>query len=78
MVLAIFGLHVGLNLPLGAALFCGGTGWFSSYLLRGFLGHALAKPLGRVRVLVSGSPLDRSPQQIIDDIAKLISRSDER
>jgi len=68
MALVIFGLRVGLDLPLGAAVFCGGAGWLVSYALRGFIGHLLAKPIGRLRLLVSGSPLDRTPQQIIDDL----------
>ena len=72
MALAVFGLHAGFGLPLGAAAFCGGAGWLVSFLVRSYLGHALAKPLGRVRLLVSGSPLDRSPQQIIDDLARAL------
>ncbi|MEM8771278.1 MAG: hypothetical protein AAGD92_06490 [Pseudomonadota bacterium] len=68
MALAIYGLQIGLDLPLGAAVFCGLTGWFVSYGFRTFFGHALAKPLGRLRHAVSGSALDRTPQQIIDDI----------
>ncbi|PQA86432.1 hypothetical protein [Hyphococcus luteus] len=70
MVLAVFGLHAGFGLPLAAALFCGGAGWAVSYVVRAYLGHLLAKPLGRVRVLVSGSPLDKTPQQIIDDMTR--------
>jgi uncharacterized membrane protein len=73
MTLAIFGLHVGLALPLGAAVFCGVAGWALSYGVRSWLGHALAKPLGRLRHAVVGSPLDKSPQQIIEDLAHLIS-----
>ncbi len=74
MALAIFGLHAGFGLPLGAALFCGGAGWLVSYGVRSYLGHLLAKPLGRVRVLISGSPLDKTPQQIIDDIARRLQK----
>ena len=72
MVLAIFGLRVALDLPLGAAVFCGGAGWLVGYFLRNFFGHALAKPLGRLRVMVSGSPLDKTPQQIVDEIVSSI------
>ena len=72
MVLAIFGLRVALDLPLGAAVFCGGAGWLVGYLLRNFLGHALAKPLGKLRVFVSGSPLEHSPQHILEDIIQNI------
>ena len=68
MALAIFGLHVGLELPLGAAAFCGGAGWLVSYWLRSFLGRRLAHPLGRLRILISGSALEQTPQQIIDDM----------
>lgn len=74
MALVIFGLHVGLGLPLGASVFCGGAGWIVSYALRGFLGHALAKPLGHLRVFISGSPLERTPQQIIDDLVRAVVR----
>jgi hypothetical protein len=73
MALVIFGLRVGLELPLGAAVFCGGAGWLVSYGLRSFVGHALAAPIGRLRVLVSGSPLDRTPQQIIDDLMRRLT-----
>lgn len=73
MTLAVFGLHVGLGLPLPAAVFCGVAGWAVSYGVRSWFGHALAKPLGRLRRAVIGSPLDKSPQQIIDDLAALIS-----
>ena len=73
MMLAIFGLHAGFGLPLHAALFCGGAGWVLSYVARAYLGHALAKPLGRMRIAVSGSALDRTPQQIIDDLAKRLA-----
>lgn len=67
MTLAVFGLMVAYDLPLGAALFCGMAGWLVSYFSRSFFGHALAKPLSKLRILVSGTPLDRTPQQIIDD-----------
>lgn len=73
MALAVFGLHAGFGLPLPAALFCGGAGWAVSYAARSYLGHLLAKPLARVRVMVSGSPLDKTPQQIIDDLAHKLS-----
>ncbi len=72
MALVIFGLHQALDLPMGAAVFCGGAGWAVSYGLRSFLGHALAKPLGQLRQLISGSPLDHTPQQIIDDIIRAL------
>jgi hypothetical protein len=72
MVLAIFGLTVAFDMPFGAAILCGGAGWAASYALRSFLGHMLAKPLGGLRVLISGSPLDRTPQQIIDDVVRRI------
>ncbi len=74
MTLAVFGLHVGLALPLAAAVFCGLAGWAVSYAVRSWLGHALAAPLGKLRHAVAGSPLDRSPQQIIDELARRISR----
>lgn len=73
MMLAIFGLHAGFGLPLHAALFCGGAGWVLSYVTRAYFGHALAKPLGRIRFAVSGSALELTPQQIIDDLARRIT-----
>ena len=73
MTLVIFVLHTGLGLPVGPALFCGAAGWALSYGLRAWLGHALAKPLGRLRFMVSGSALDKSPQQILDDLAHRIA-----
>ncbi len=73
MMLAIFGLHAGFGLPLHAALFCGGAGWVLSYFTRAYLGHALAKPLGRIRFAVSGSALELTPKQILDDLAQRIA-----
>lgn len=70
MALAVFGLHAGFGLPLHAAVFCGGAGWLLSYGVRSYLGHLLAKPLGRVRFFVSGSALDKTPKQIIEDLAR--------
>ncbi len=74
MTLAIFGLMVAYDLPLAAALFCGTAGWVVSYSSRSFFGHALAKPLGKLRLVVSGTPLDRTPQQIVDDVVHTIHR----
>ncbi|WP_411819883.1 hypothetical protein ABFZ85_14605 [Hyphococcus formosus] len=73
MALVVFGLHVALDMPVGAALFCGSIGWLLSYGLRTYLGHLLARPLGRLRVLISGSALDRTPAKILDDLAKRIN-----
>lgn len=72
MALAIFGLHIAIGLPLGAAFACGAAGWIISYALRSFLGRALAKPLGKLKLAIIGSPLDKSPQKIIDDLADAI------
>lgn len=74
MVLAIYGLHIAIGLPIGAAVACGGAGWIASYGLRSFLGYALAAPLGRLRLAVIGSSLDKSPQRIIEDLIQRISR----
>lgn len=68
LALAVFGLHIGLNLPMNAAVFCGVVGWLVSFLLRGFLGHALAKPLGRMRFAIFGSAMDKTPAQLVNDI----------
>jgi len=79
MALAIFGLHMAMGLPLGASVACGGAGWIMSYALRSFLGRALARPLGRLKLAVIGSPLDKSPQMIIDDlVAAVRGRTDGR
>lgn len=77
MALAVFGLHAGFGLPLAAAAFCGGAGWLLSYSLRSYLGHVLAKPLSRIRLMVSGSPLDKTPKQIIDDLARRLGVEDD-
>ena len=68
MALAMFGLHTGLGMPIGAAVFCGGAGFLASYVFRTFLGHLLAKPLGRLRRFIAGSALEKSPQRIIEDV----------
>ena len=78
MALAMFGLHMGLGLPIGAAVFCAGAGFLVSYILRAFAGHALAGPLGRLQRAVAGSPLDKSPRQIIDDVMSRLSREANR
>lgn len=72
MALAIFGLHMAIGLPLGASVACGGAGWILSHALRSFLGRALARPLGRLKLAVIGSPLDKSPQMIIDDLVAAV------
>lgn len=78
-MLAIYGLYTAVDLPLGASIACGGAGWIISYGLRSFLGRALAKPLGRLKLMVIGSPLDKSPQRIIDDLAAAIrERAEQR
>ena len=68
MVLVMFGLAAATSLPIHAAIICGGAGWVVSYAFRAFLGRTLAKPLGKLRLAIVGSPLDRSPQQIIDEL----------
>lgn len=68
MSLAIFGLHVGMDLPIGAAVFCAGAGFLGAYLFRSFAGRLFAKPLGRLHHSVAGSALDKTPQQILDDV----------
>ena len=67
MALAIFGLHMAIGLPVPAALFCGGVGWIASYYIRGHLGRALRRPLHKIRILISGTRLERTPQQLIDE-----------
>lgn len=78
MLLAIYGLHVAIDLPIGASVACGGAGWLISYGFRSFLGRALAKPLGRLKLAVVGSTLDKSPQKIIDDLAIAIRERAEK
>ncbi|MEX6634685.1 hypothetical protein [Hyphococcus lacteus] len=73
MALVVFGLHVALDMPVGPALFCGSIGWLLSYGLRTFLGHLLARPLGRLRFFVTGSALEQTPAKILDDLAKRIT-----
>ncbi|MEO1251300.1 MAG: hypothetical protein AAFW81_03005 [Pseudomonadota bacterium] len=76
MALAIFALHVGLNLPVGAAVACGGAGWAASFILRAFLGRALAHPLRQLRVAVSGTTLEKSPAQVLEDTLARLQRDD--
>lgn len=73
MALAMFGLHTGLDMPIGAAVFCSGAGFLASYLFRAFLGRLFAKPLGRLRRIVAGSALEKSPQRIIEDVLARIN-----
>lgn len=77
-MLAIYGLHTAVDLPLSASVACGGAGWIISYALRSFLGRALGKPLGRLKLMVIGSPLDKSPQRIIDDLAAALRERTEQ
>lgn len=74
MALAIFGLHVGLDLPMGAAVFCGGVGFIVSYVFRTTISRFFAKPIGRLRQAVAGSTLDKSPRQLLDDIMASLDR----
>lgn len=78
MALAIFGLSAGFGLPLWAAVFCGLAGWTVSYGLRSFLGRQLAAPLSRLRLIVTGSALDRTPQQIIENLTRRLSEEIKR
>ena len=73
MCLAVFGLHVAVGLPLPAAAFCGGAGWLVAYLVRSFLGRLLRGPLRRLRILITGSTLERTPQQIIDEVIEAMN-----
>lgn len=68
MALAIFGLHIGLDLPIGAAVFCGGAGFIVSHLFRTTISRFFAKPIGRLRQAVAGSTLEKTPRQLLDDI----------
>ena len=78
MALAMFGLHTGLGMPIGAAVFCGGAGFLSSYVFRTFIGRLLAKPLGRLRRIVAGSALEKSPQRIIEEVLARIDSEPRR
>lgn len=73
MVLVIFGLHIEFAMPLTAAAAVGLAGWGLGYVLRAFLGRLLAGPLRRIRIAVSGSPLDRSPAELLHDLESRIS-----
>jgi|GEM_PF-807662 len=76
MSLAIFGLHVALGLPIGAAVICAGTGFIVAYVFRISAGRLLARPLGRLQRLIAGSALEKTPRQILDDVfANLNERS---
>lgn len=75
LALAVFGLYVAFALPAHAALFCGFAGWLVSFGFRSFVGRAMAGPLGRLRTAVSGSSLEKTPAQIIDDMMAALSRT---
>lgn len=68
MALVIFGLQTALDAPLAAAATAGALGWLAQYLLRRLLGRALRRPLRWLRIAVTGSPLDKSPQALIDEL----------
>jgi len=64
--LVIFGLQTALGAPLAAAAIAGALGWLAQYVLRRLLGRILRRPLRWLRIAVTGSPLDKSPQALID------------
>lgn len=74
MALAVFGMHAALNMPILLATIIGLTGWFVSLGLRSFLGRALRRPLSKLRIAFSGSTLEKTPQQIIDDVLHRFDR----
>jgi hypothetical protein len=68
MALVIFGLQTALDAPAMVAAFAGVAGWIAQYALRRLGGRILRGPLRRLRIAVTGSALDKSPQEIIDAI----------
>ncbi|MEL7486248.1 MAG: hypothetical protein AAGJ87_03410 [Pseudomonadota bacterium] len=63
MAAVIFGLHAATGLPIEAAALCGVLGWSASFVIRALLGRFLRTPLRALRLAVSGSPLELTPQQ---------------
>lgn len=68
MALVIFGLQTALHAPAQVAAFAGVSGWIAQYALRRVGGRILRGPLRLLRIAVTGSALDKSPQEIIDAI----------
>lgn len=74
LVLAIFGMHVALDLSIFVATIVGLVGWLVSVAMRTILGRVLRRPLAAMRIAVTGSTLEKSPQQILDDLMLRLSR----
>jgi len=69
----IFGLHAASDLPLEAAAICGVLGWTTSFMIRALTGRILRKPLMALRRAVSGSALERTPQQLLANLSDELS-----
>ncbi|MEL6213689.1 MAG: hypothetical protein AAFQ96_08900, partial [Pseudomonadota bacterium] len=52
-----------------AAAFCGAMGWAASYGARAMAAHYLRKPLRALRRAVSGSALERTPRELLHQLA---------
>lgn len=66
----IFGLHAASDLPFEAAAICGALGWTTSFTIRALTGRLLRWPLSALRRAVSGSLLDRTPQQLLAEFSE--------
>ena len=69
MTCVIFGLRAAAGLPFEAAAFCGAMGWAASYGARAMAAHYLRKPLRALRRAVSGSALERTPRELLHQLA---------
>ncbi|MEL7491416.1 MAG: hypothetical protein AAGJ73_11920 [Pseudomonadota bacterium] len=66
----IFGLHAASDLPFEAAAICGALGWTTSFVIRALTGRILRGPLTALRRVVSGSLLERTPQQLLAEFSE--------
>ena len=78
MAAVIFGLHAATGLPLEAAAMCGLLGWSASFFIRTLLSRFLRTPLRRLRLAVSGSALELTPQQIAKRVADRLDDAEPR
>jgi hypothetical protein len=66
LALTLFGLHVGLGLPVETAALAALTGWAAVRLLRLVFGRPMTVLLDRVRDAAAGSPLALNTGNLVD------------
>lgn len=71
LALTVFGLHLGLAIPLVLAAAAALSGWIVMRLLLILFGEPLSRLNGLLHRRVSGSPLDLDPRRLVEDLLEI-------